>query len=146
LRLPNDDPLTVAAAAARLELHPKTVLRCIREGRLKAKKIGKSYRILRADVDAFVGLPAAAESPADASVTTIVDVPGAGAELARDWGVKVPAALHGRGARAAPLRADVIYEPERSHLKVILVGSPGDVSAVLRLMQLWLEQPRAESP
>jgi excisionase family DNA binding protein len=146
MRGPNDDPMTVAAAAGRLQLHPKTVLRCIRQGRLKARKIGKSWRILRADVDAFVGLPAAAESPADASVTAIVDVPGAGAELARDWGIKVPAALHGRHARAAPLRADVIYEPERSHLKVVLIGSPGDISAVLRLMQLWIEQPRAESP
>jgi excisionase family DNA binding protein len=136
--------MTVDAAAERLQLHPKTVLRCIREGRLKAKKIGKSYRISRADVDAFAGVAAPVESPADARVTAIVDVPGARPELARDWGVKIPAALNSREAHDASVRADVIYDAERSRLKVVLVGGPADVTALLRAIELWIEQPREE--
>ena len=141
---PHHDVMTVAAVAARLRLHPKTVLRCIRDGRLKATKIGKSYRILQADVDGFAGLTTPSKSPADTAVTTIVDVPGAGVEMARSWAIKIPAALHGRHSRDVPLRADVIYEPQQSLLKVILVGALADVSALLHLMQLWIEQPGAE--
>src|SRR5262245_37744597 len=42
-----DELCTVHFAADRLKLHPKTVQRLIREGRLRATRIGKSYRIRR---------------------------------------------------------------------------------------------------
>ena len=48
--------LTVDEAAEALKLHPKTVLRHIREGRLEATRIGKAYRIDRSKLDAFAGL------------------------------------------------------------------------------------------
>lgn len=47
---------TVDQVADRLGLHPKTVLRLIAAERLRATKIGKSYRILRGDLDAFAGV------------------------------------------------------------------------------------------
>ena len=47
---------TVEQAAERLKLHPKTVLRMIREGRLKAARIGKAYRIAGDDLDAVAGV------------------------------------------------------------------------------------------
>jgi len=53
-----DEPVTVRQAAEALGLHVKTVLRFIREGRLPAHRMGKSYRLRRSDVDAFAGLPA----------------------------------------------------------------------------------------
>ncbi len=58
---------TVEAAAERLKLHNKTVLRFIREGRLRATKIGKQYRILHSDLDAFAGVGSAREAPAAAT-------------------------------------------------------------------------------
>jgi excisionase family DNA binding protein len=133
---------TVSAAARRLELHPKTVLRFIREGRLKATRIGKSYRILRADVDAFAGVPAATLSIVDAArVTCIIDMPGVGPDLARTWATTVPASLNTQRQEASgDIRADVIYEPERSHLKVVVVGSPADVIPLIRVMKVWMEQ------
>ena len=51
----SEDVYTVELAAERLRLHPKTVLRFIAEGRLRAVKMGKSYRILRSDLDALIG-------------------------------------------------------------------------------------------
>ncbi len=56
-RLPHDDLCTVETAAAHLQVHRKTVLRYIRDGRLPATRIGKAYRIQRADLDAFAGTP-----------------------------------------------------------------------------------------
>lgn len=48
------DLMTVAQVAAYLQLNKLTVHRYIREGRLTASKIGKAYRVRKADVDAFL--------------------------------------------------------------------------------------------
>lgn len=133
--------VTVAAAAKRLQLHPKTVLRSIKDGRLRATRIGKAYRIMRSDLDAFAGVPEPAISPADrATVTAIVDVPGVGHDIARQWAMKIPAALKGRDVGDVPMRADVIYDAERSHLKVVLVGPPDDTAKLLGAIRIWLER------
>jgi excisionase family DNA binding protein len=136
---------TVDDAARLLQLHPKTILRFIRRGRLPATRVGKAYRIRRADLDALAGLPPRAEpAPADAWTTSIVDVPGVGPDLAKKWARTVTAALNAkpRGG-GAPMRVEVVHEPERSHLKIVMVGSPGDTARLLGLVAVWLEQLRA---
>jgi excisionase family DNA binding protein len=135
---------TVEDAAQLLQLHPKTILRFIRRGRLPATRVGKAYRIRRADLDALAGLPPRpAPAPADAWVTSIVDVPGVGPAHAQKWARSVTAALNAkpRGGGGA-MRVDVVHEPERSHLKIILTGSPGDAARLLGLVQVWVEQLR----
>jgi excisionase family DNA binding protein len=59
--------MTVDQVADYLQLNRLTVYRYVREGKIPASKIGKLYRILRADVDRFleaqkVTTPAAAAS------------------------------------------------------------------------------------
>ncbi len=56
--------LTVDQVAAYLQLNRLTVYRYIREGKIPAARIGKLYRVLKADVDGFletqkVGRPSA---------------------------------------------------------------------------------------
>lgn len=46
--------LTVEEIANRLRVHEDTVLRWIRAGRLKAYKIGRDYRIEKADYEEFL--------------------------------------------------------------------------------------------
>src|SRR6185312_3218275 len=106
---PADELCTVDFAAGRLQLHPKTVLRFIRDGRLPAKRIGKSYRIRRADLDALAGAPAPV---VEARVSAVVDVEPVGRERAQWWMQAVPAALQGRAAQSPPLRADLVYDPD----------------------------------
>ena len=59
------DLMTPAQVAAYLQLHKLTIYKYIREGRLPAARIGRSLRILRADVERLIeeGKEAAA-SPA----------------------------------------------------------------------------------
>ncbi|MGQ0568905.1 MAG: helix-turn-helix domain-containing protein, partial [Armatimonadota bacterium] len=45
--------MTVDQVAAYLQLNRLTVYRYVREGKIPASRIGKLYRILRADVDLF---------------------------------------------------------------------------------------------
>ena len=37
-------------------------------------------------------------------------------------------------------KEEVVYEAERSHLKIVLVGPPGDTAKLLGLIRVWLEQ------
>jgi len=140
-RLPPDELLTVETAAALLQLHPKTVLRYIRDDRLPATKIGKGYRIRRADLDTFTGVPVATATVAEAArVTSIVDVPGVGSNLASKLAGAVTNSLHGSHDRRGDVHAEVVYDPAQAQLKVIIIGSVADTSNLLGLVQVWLEQ------
>lgn len=88
---------TVEEIAALIKIHPKTIQRYIREGRLKANKVGKSWRVSGHDLSTFtegssasVTPPldfdgkAAADGKADGSagkkevqikVSTVIDIP-----------------------------------------------------------------------
>jgi excisionase family DNA binding protein len=46
--------LTVEQVAQILQVHPFTVLKFIKKGKLKAAKLGRVYRIRRSDVDRFL--------------------------------------------------------------------------------------------
>lgn len=50
----NPDLLTVDQVAGYLQLNRMTVYKYIREGRIPASRIGKSYRIRRQDLEAFL--------------------------------------------------------------------------------------------
>jgi excisionase family DNA binding protein len=137
----SEELYTVEQASGRLKLHAKTVLRAIREGRLRATRVGKSYRILRSDLDTFAGVPPRSSTAANsASITTIVDIPDIGPDAAQTWARTITAALNARPHGGPLLRADVIYQPERSHLKIIVVGAPGDAINLMNLIRVWLEQ------
>lgn len=137
----SEELYTVEQVAERLKLHPKTVLRAIHEERLRATRVGKSYRILRSDLDAFAGVPPrSATAAGEPWMTTIVDIPSVWPELAQKWARTVTSALNARPQGGPPLRADVIYEPERSHLKIVVVGAPGDVVDLMTLIHAWTRQ------
>lgn len=134
-----DELCTVEFAAERLKVHQKTILRFVRKGRLKATRIGKSYRILRSDLETFAGVSLPAEAPAAASMTSIVDIPDVAPGQAKKWALTITSALNAKANRNPPLRADVIYEPERAHLKIVVVGAPGDTLNLLSLIRMWIE-------
>lgn len=50
----NDPVLTVEEVARELHLHPFTVLKLIRAGKLRASKIGRVYRIRESSIEDFL--------------------------------------------------------------------------------------------
>lgn len=48
------DVLSTAEAAAELNVSEDTVVRLITRGELRAYKVGRAYRIARADLDAYL--------------------------------------------------------------------------------------------
>jgi len=71
---------TVEQISDMLDIHVKTIQRYIREGRLRATKIGKSWRINGHDLSVFVennrNSPAASEDRADKDViaSSVIDI------------------------------------------------------------------------
>ena len=118
-------------------------------------KVGKSYRILRTEMEAtmpgfsFEDYRGAAEAyrnrlekriaRSDARVTSIIDLPDIAPDVAERMARMLPAARAGQTAHADAMTLEVIYDPPRRHLKVLLVGSPGDTAAMLKMVEVLSE-------
>jgi len=126
---------TADEIAARLNLHVKTVRRYIREGRLKAKRIGKEYRVAAPDLDDFAGtagLPGSAATARHLIASTIVDIDGISQEESDRVTTLVMAALNTRRGEPAVPRADCIYFPDRGRLRISITAEPVLTSELLR--------------
>lgn len=131
------DILTVEAAANVLQLHPKTVLRFIREGRLRATKVGKQYRILRSDLRSLVGSDRG--NVLEARVTSIVDIADADAVLVQRLSAVLLGAGKGKETSGTAMSIDIAHDPERNSVKVIIIASPDDAAMCLKLVSACLE-------
>jgi len=131
---------TVERAAARLAVHPKTLLRFIRDGRLRATRIGKSWRVLESDLNAFAGAPASVQPAREPPrVTAIVDLPAISVETSSRLATALQATLIAREERPRPIKLDTVYDPERSHLKVIIVADALDAARLLEAVHGFAE-------
>ena len=118
-------------------------------------KVGKSYRILRTEMEAtmtgfsledyrgaaeaFRGRLETRATRSDARVTSIVDLADVAPELAERMARTLPAARTGSAAHPDAMTIEVIYDPPRRQLKVLIVGSPGDTAAMLKMIDVLAE-------
>jgi excisionase family DNA binding protein len=136
---------SVEQVATRLGLHVRTVRNYVRNGRLKAIRIGKQYRIAREHLEALTGRPLAAswtegETPRrHVEVSSIVQIEAISVEAASRVTNAMMAATKGRPEADEPLRIDTIYDRERARLKVILTGSIATTASLLKFMAAYLE-------
>jgi excisionase family DNA binding protein len=133
---------TVEQAAERLKLHPKTVLRMIRDGRLKAARIGKAYRISGDDLDAVAGMARAEARESPDRATVIADFGDLSPELGERLASTLSAMLVGaHKVRTGPAHLETAYDPVLRRLKVVVIASPEDAAAVLKsaafLVESW---------
>jgi len=136
---------SVEQVADRLGLHVRTVRNYVRDGRLKAVRIGKQYRIAGEDLAAMTGRPASAFSPEPVrrerhvEVSSIVEVDAISPEVANRLTTSLMGAANGRGQAAEPLRIETIYDAARARMKIILVGGMGTNAALFKLISAILE-------
>ena len=131
----SDKVYTVEQFAELVKLHPKTVLRFIREGRVRAVKVGRGYRILRSELEAMTGVALGRPRRSAVRVTSIVDIPDIDAEAAQKLARVLPSLRMGRETPADPMSLDIAYDEARESLKIVVVGSPADTSAILTLIK-----------
>jgi excisionase family DNA binding protein len=125
--------------AERLGLHVRTIRNYVRDGRLRAVRIGKQYRIASKDLAKLTGQPPSAfdaqrNRKHHVEVSSIVDADGISPEMATRISNLLIAAASGRKGRDAPSRAETIYAPDRMHMKIILVGTMQDNAAFFSLI------------
>jgi excisionase family DNA binding protein len=136
---------SVEQVAERLGLHVRTVRHYVREGRLKAVRIGKQYRVAREALESLTGLPTAALDPEPlprhryVEASTIVEIDAISPETANRITNGLLGAANGRSEREQPLRVESIYNEVRAHLKVIVTGSVASTVGMLQLLNAYLE-------
>ncbi|QBI53622.1 helix-turn-helix domain-containing protein [Streptomonospora litoralis] len=127
--------------ADRLGLHVRTVRSYVRDGRLKAVRIGKQYRIAREDLEAFTGrhLSARPHETAGrrrhAEVSSVVEVEAIDPETASRVSTLLTGAAAGPRDGGAPVRVQTVYDEERARLKVVVLGGLGDSAELLRSIE-----------
>jgi excisionase family DNA binding protein len=135
----SEELYSVEQIAERLGLHVKTVRGYVREGRLKAVRIGKQYRIARSDLEAFTGRPAPPPQPVvrerNVEVSSIVEIDAISREIANRLTTSLTAAASG-------VRIEAIYNQERAHLKIILIADLEKNAAFLKFIAAILESSK----
>ena len=136
---------SVEQVAERLGLHVKTVRNYVREGRLKAVRIGKQYRIAADDLAVMTGRPVGSLEPEavrrtrHVEASCVVEVDAASPELAQRVSNDLMGAAQGRGSDEEPARVQAIYDPQRGRLKVIVIGSLETTATFLKLIAVLVE-------
>ena len=135
---------SVDQVAGLLGLHVRTIRSYVRDGRLKAVRIGKQYRIARDDLEALTGHPVSPPAAETAirhfhvEVSSIVQIDAIGPDRSGRISTHLMAATNGP-ASGAPLRVQTIYDEERARLKIVVLGDPSTTAALLQLIGALLE-------
>jgi excisionase family DNA binding protein len=146
MKPPTKHLYTAEEVAGLLNLHVKTVRRYVQEGRLKARRIGKEYRITRADLTAFAGDVPAPETPVARTrqvvVSSILDAEVVSPQLSHRITTLMMASLNSSKGDADAPRVDSIYYPEQAKLRVMITASPAVACDLLKMVNALLEDRR----
>jgi excisionase family DNA binding protein len=135
-------------AAQLLGLQVRTVRNYVREGRLPGVRIGKQYRIARADLEAFtaggftqdaaLGLLATSEpskyAEVVAEVSSVVQIDGIDSPARDRLERTLAAATIGSEEEPGTMRVEPLYDEQRRRLKLIIVGSVGQTAELLQIV------------
>jgi excisionase family DNA binding protein len=132
----SQDLYSVEQVAGLLGLHVRTVRNYVRDGALKAVKIGKQYRISRADLEAMTGKPIAdaVRHHRHVEVSSIVEIDAIGVDAANRLTNYLMAAAKSRPKDDQPLRIETVYDEERARLKIVLMGGAETCADLLRFI------------
>ena len=136
---------SVEQVAGLLNLHVRTVRNYVREGRLKAVRIGKQYRIAREDLEAMTGRSASSLEPEPVrrqrhvEVSSIIEVDVVSPETANRVMNMLGGSYNSRRSGDEPLRIETLYNAERARLKVILVGGMDAIASYFKMINAVLE-------
>lgn len=140
---------TVAQAAQLLQLHEKTVQRFIREGKLTANKVGRSYRISSHELSLYTGEEKVRpQQPFAPERALLMEAPSASAVVdcfigGKDQAIRISNTLNAVMNSKLPEdgmgRFDFTYFEDEERGKIVLYGSPLLVSNLLKIVDQLLK-------
>ena len=132
---------TVEQIAGLLQMHPKTVQRYIREGKLRAVKVGKGWRVSGHDLSVFTeSVPPKAEHAPTAVVSCVADVYAADKDAAIRIMNTLGAVLNSKPPEYGQGSIQTQYIPEEEKLRVTLYGGARFTAAMLDAIAMLTDE------
>jgi excisionase family DNA binding protein len=129
--------------AERLGLHVRTIRGYVRNGSLKAVRIGKQYRVAREDLELLAGpqdRPAAPARHRCAEASSVVQVDAVTQDTARRMMDRLSEAVKAPRDDGSALRIETIYDQGHAQMKVIVIGTLPVAAHIFRLLDVILEE------
>lgn len=136
---------TVVEVAEALSLHPKTVGRFIREGRITARKIGREWRVSAAALAQYAHGELAGASPEASSdrplsdrlsVSAVIQLTEANSGEVSRIANALLAALTSKDPSWGDARHDVIFHPKTGTARFVLQGSPQFLRSMIEMVEV----------
>ncbi len=129
---------TVEDISKMLDMHPKTIQRYIREGKLRAAKVGKAWRISGHDLSLFMEsasqLPEKQEGKRNIFVTSVVDIEVYSADDAMNISNMLTASLNTKPAELGRTSMSTQYLDQDKKLRIMLSGSAAFMEIMMSLL------------
>ena len=133
---------TVEQIAQMLQMHPKTVQRYIREGKLRAVKVGKGWRVNGHDLSVFTeSVPEQGGETPTAVVSCVADIYAASQADAIRIMNTLSAGLTSKPAHMGKSSMHTQYIPEEQKLRVTLYGGARTIAILLDAIAMLTEEP-----
>lgn len=127
-----------------LKLHPKTILRFIHEGKIKAQKMGRSWRITKDALKEYahseLAVPAQPKEPVNygsihdrIKVSAIIEINEQNSEEASRLSNTIMAALNCKDPAWGNSRVDFFYYPEIQKAKYAIYGNPAFIVEIMTM-------------
>ncbi len=141
------DYYTVEQISSMLDIHPKTIQRYIREGRLRASKIGKSWRVTGHDLSVFVesngnDVPGGGRPERSVVASSVVDITAMGKEDAIRVMNTLTAVLNCKPPEYGQSSMQSQYIERDGTVRVTLWGGIRFMSAMLDTIAFLTEQTK----
>jgi excisionase family DNA binding protein len=138
----NKEWYSVEELATLLQLHPKTVQRFIREGRIQGSKLGRSWKVHRDALKAFSHAELATEPTIDPDaeapgravrVSAVIEVPGQGPEAAARIARNIMGALASPDAARGSAGFSFGYHEGSRTARYTFTGQPDFIARIMAL-------------
>ncbi|MDX9809733.1 MAG: helix-turn-helix domain-containing protein [Sphaerochaetaceae bacterium] len=138
-----------------LKLHPKTILRFIHENKIKAQKIGRSWRVSQQALKEYahgeLAVPVKTDNPVDFGslndrmrVSAVIEINEQNSVEASRLSNTLLAALNCKDPDWGNARFDFLYYPEIQKAKYVLYGSPEFIREVMMMLESFSKIERNE--
>ncbi len=128
-----------------LKLHPKTILRFIHEGKIKAQKMGRAWRVSQADLKEYTHAELSPSEKTDKpvdfgsmksrmKVSAVIEINEQNSEEASRLSNSLMAALNCKDPTWANSRVDSFYYPKIQKAKYVLYGTPAFISEIMAML------------
>lgn len=132
---------TVDEIAALIKIHPKTLQRYIREGKLKANKVGKSWRVSGHDLSTFTEGSGASFTPPiitdgetekkEIKVSAVIDIPVADTQESIRIANTLTAVSNAKPYEYGVSSLQTLYLMPDNMMRVMVWGSLGFIQIIL---------------